>query len=240
MENRYIPNYEARKAALIEEITAAFDGVSREGGVSMLEARVIDDCGNDEARAAARALDTETRWQDVPDEKIGGGNGHEALSFLDSIGFHYYLPAYLLWHLRYINDGEAFVNSNTFGSVEFTLAASYRKGEIEDYYREKFEMLSPLQGRAVAHFLELEAEDRDIFIEMDRQHYEELHGAGSKPATISEQEWDVIHREQAETSYGPQEYKDEFLHELQELHPDYVRPENEYRYALEKYWGRFL
>ena len=35
--------YEKRKLALIEEITVAFDGVSREDGVTLHEATVIDD-----------------------------------------------------------------------------------------------------------------------------------------------------------------------------------------------------
>ena len=237
MENYDIPNYEARKAALIEEITAAFDGVSRQGGVSMLEARVIDDYGSDEERAKARRQDNETRWQDVPDEKIGGGNGHEALSFLDPIGFHYYLPAYLVWYLRNVDSDW---DHNTLSSVDFHLAAGYKKGEIEDYYRGKYEMLSLIQTRAVAHFLEFQAEREDWFAEINRQHYEEIHGAGSKPETISEADWDEIDRQTAEASYGSPEDKAELSRELKEFRRDSDSPDNDARYALEKYWGRFL
>ena len=47
-------SYEQRKQDLIEEIIAVFDGVSREGGVSLHEAWVIDDCGTNKQRAKAR------------------------------------------------------------------------------------------------------------------------------------------------------------------------------------------
>ncbi|MBW3636304.1 MAG: hypothetical protein KY445_07550 [Armatimonadetes bacterium] len=94
---------EARKLALIEEITRAFDGVSRENGVSLSEARVIDDCGSDEERGKARARDTETRWQDVPDDDISHASDRPA--FLDAVGFRYYVPAFVVWFLRYTDSG---------------------------------------------------------------------------------------------------------------------------------------
>ena len=96
-----IPFYAERKAALIEEIVAAFDGVSREGGVSMSEAEVIDDYGSDEERATARLSDTEARWQDVPDEQLAL---NWPFHFFDPIGFRYYTPAYLVYYLRWVDD----------------------------------------------------------------------------------------------------------------------------------------
>ncbi len=76
-------SYEQSKAALIEEITTTFDGVSREGGVSLHESYVIDDYGSEAQRMEARKLDTEMRWQDVPDADIAAGDS--CLSFLDEI-----------------------------------------------------------------------------------------------------------------------------------------------------------
>ena len=78
-------SYEQRKTALIEEITAAFDGVSREQGVTLHEATVIDDYGSLEERALARTQDTEDKWQNVPDEDIRFTDA--VLSFLDPKGF---------------------------------------------------------------------------------------------------------------------------------------------------------
>jgi len=142
MENHYFPNYEARKAALIEEIIAAFDGVSREGGVSMSEAEVIDDYGSDEERTAARLSDTDTRWQDVTDEQLGS---NWPLSFFDPIGFRYYIPAYMIYYIRWVesyiemgDDTPLEFNGNKY--LAFALSAEYRRGKIEDYYLSRFEI----------------------------------------------------------------------------------------------------
>jgi hypothetical protein len=72
-------DYTQRKRHLIEEIHLAFDGVSREHGVSLRESLVIDDYGSSEERAEAKKQDTETRWQDVPDQHIC--HGGSCLSF---------------------------------------------------------------------------------------------------------------------------------------------------------------
>ena len=137
--------YEQRKQELIEEITAAFDGVVREDGVSLHEAMVIDDYGSDEERAQARAQDTEARWQDVPDEDIGW-RSDVVLSFLDAKGFRYYLPAYLVWFLKHTDsEDDKFAGSSTFSSVLFRLNAKHKN-------------FTPEQSRAIAHFLVLQAE----------------------------------------------------------------------------------
>jgi hypothetical protein len=93
-----MPEIDEAKHRVIEIITRAFDGVSREDGVSLHEAIVIDDYGTDEERSAARALDTETRWQDVPEADIE--YYYTIFSFLDAKGYRYYLPAYMIWTLH--------------------------------------------------------------------------------------------------------------------------------------------
>jgi hypothetical protein len=87
-----------RKSALLAEIEAAFAGVSREGGISLHEAAAIDDYALPERRKAARLLDQDTRWQDVPDEHIA--RNYSVFSFLDDIGRAYYAPAYMSWLVR--------------------------------------------------------------------------------------------------------------------------------------------
>ena len=76
-------SYEQRKRALVEEITTAFDGVSRENGVSLSESWVIDNYGSAEERAKSRKQDTEIKWQDVPDEDIC--HRYSCLSFLEYV-----------------------------------------------------------------------------------------------------------------------------------------------------------
>ncbi len=137
-------DYEQKKRELIEEITSAFDGVSREDGVTLHEAMALDDYADDEERAQARAQDTEARWQDVPDEDIGWSD--MALYFLDAKGFRYYIPAFLVWFLKHTDRVDSpFRDSGIFSSVLWHLDAKH-KG------------FTPEQSRAIARFLAFQAE----------------------------------------------------------------------------------
>lgn len=143
----------SNQQGLIDEITSAFQDVRRGNGVTLHEATVIDSYGSMEERAKARKKDTERRWQDVPDRDIA--NTDAVLSFLDAEGLRYYLPAYIVWYLRNI-DNDAVRSSNTFDSVVFHL--TYQIEERED---KRFEGLTPAQGRAIAHFLIFVSERRE-------------------------------------------------------------------------------
>ena len=81
--------------ALIEH---AFDGVGRDDGITLHQAVVIDDHGTEDEFVAAGKLDTETRWQDVPDEDIS--TYPHIFCFLDPKGFRYYLPAAMSWAVK--------------------------------------------------------------------------------------------------------------------------------------------
>lgn len=146
--------YEQRKLALIEEITAAFDGVSREDGVTLSETYVIDDYGSPEERAEVRKEDTERWWQNVPDDNISCADA--ALSFLDPKGFRYYIPAYLVWYLRKMDSSER-DKSNTFESIIDALTIQ-NDSAIDEYSFPRFRLLNPQQSKAVARFLQFEAE----------------------------------------------------------------------------------
>ncbi|RJF73010.1 hypothetical protein D3875_17150 [Deinococcus cavernae] len=99
-----------RAQATLDQLRQAFEMVQLGSGVSLHEANVIDDYGTAEQRLAARALDTEQHWWEVPDEAIALGWGYCALSFMDARGLHYYLPAYASWVLRrgFQSDSAAF------------------------------------------------------------------------------------------------------------------------------------
>lgn len=89
---------ESHVMELIAEIAAAFDGIPLEDGTTLHQAIAIDDWKTPEEQFAARRLDTEPRWQDVPDDAIIACQS--ALSFLDAKGFRYYLPAFMVCGLR--------------------------------------------------------------------------------------------------------------------------------------------
>ena len=244
MENHDIPNYSARKAALIEEIIAAFDGVSREGGVSLSEAKVIDDYGSEQKRAAARLSDTDTRWQDVPDEDV---RSYWDLHFFDPIGFRYYLPCFLLAYLHYENldeengGGHEVFNSNNFSSLDSHFAAGYSKAGIDETYRAKFEALTPAQSRAVAHFLEFEAERADAWTaEMEQFHLTLPEEERPQKSDLTIEEWEQFDRELFSNRGTLPEDLERLIGGLKRVRIETDSPDNEYRYALERYWGRFL
>jgi hypothetical protein len=203
-------SYEQRKQTVIEEITAAFNGVSREGGVSLHEAWVIDDCGTDKQRAKARKKDAETRWQDVPDEDICRGDS--CLCFLDEIGFHYYIPAYIVWCLRHIDTedtNDLIYESNSYESIIYHLLDDSL--DLHQYHMARFALFTPEQSRAIAHFLEFDVE-RSIKI------HRELWWPEMLSKGFSQEELD---------QFWPQEEK---IHAERD---DSTR-------ALERYWKQFL
>ncbi len=153
--------YKAKKLALIEAIIEAFDGVSRGNGVTLHEAMVIDDYGSPAERAAARAQDTEDKWQDVPEDDIRFSDA--VLSFLDAKGFHYYLPAYMVWHLRNIDHEDPDYWSNTFDSVIFHLTYQVN---IDNYVAPKFSLFTPAQLKVTGRFLQFDIEREET---MERQ-----------------------------------------------------------------------
>jgi hypothetical protein len=101
---------EERLNKLIAEITTAFDGISRDDGITLHEAKAIDDWKPFEELLAARQLDTEQRWQDVPDEDLLASDS--PLPFFDAKGFCYYLPAFMLCGLKdWENDSNGILHS---------------------------------------------------------------------------------------------------------------------------------
>ncbi|MGD1948565.1 MAG: DUF6714 family protein [Leptolyngbyaceae cyanobacterium] len=167
--------YEQRKQALIEEITVAFDSVARKDGVTLHEAMVIDDYGSLAERAEARAQDTEDQWQNVPENDIRFSDA--VLSFLDTKGFHYYLPAYMVWYLRNIDNEAPAYWSNTFDSVIFHL--TYQM-DTEEYAASKFQLFTPAQLSATGRFLQFDVEREETIERQDLQAYLSKGGLSQK------------------------------------------------------------
>ena len=130
------------KHEVIAAIRAAFDGVER-GAVTLHEADVMDSYGSAEERAAARLLDTDRVWEQVPAEDVE--RFASALSFLDAEGFRYYIPAYMVWTL----DNDSTGDSSAFS----TLCHLERLDEREATFVKRLQLLDDGQRRAVALFL---------------------------------------------------------------------------------------
>lgn len=148
-------DFESRRRELIDEITSAFGGVSREDGTTLHEAIAIDDHASDDEQRAARRLDVEARWQDVPDADIWACNS--ALSFVDEKGFRYYIPAFMTYVLRHWEDDK---DGHVFSACMYHLlherSKSLRKSDpasIAAGYN-----FTGAQSKAVARFLRLVVE----------------------------------------------------------------------------------
>ncbi len=206
------------RASLVAEITAAFDGVSREEGVTLHQAHVLDWYGTPDEEAAARARDTETRWQDVPEDDIR--NTDAVLSYLDPEGFRYYLPAYMLTYLSHFDDAAPGTTGEEEQSILFHLgvgcAATFRN---DRYHRPRLAILSPAQTSAVAHFLHYLVEHRKA--------------ANTEIEERLQAVWEKI----AETGTDAEP---SFHQEIQRIHMQWEGPPHELQKALERYWGRFL
>jgi hypothetical protein len=88
---------------LLRDIADAFADVRRGNGTTWLEGEELDCHGTPAELAAARALDTDQRWQDVPDGRFERYSS--PVWFLDAEGFRYYLPAIMTWAMRSAKPG---------------------------------------------------------------------------------------------------------------------------------------
>lgn len=167
-----VTEFESRRSALVVEITAAFDGVSREDGTTLHEAEAMDEWKSDEEQRAARRLDREARWQDVPDDDISACCS--ALSYLDGKGFRYYIPAFMVYGLRHWGDDPNGVLSSCDYHLLHDYPKSLRKSEpaaIAGKYQ-----FTDAQSRAVARFLR-------FIIDFDRM-------AGDRPTVEAVERWE--------------------------------------------------
>jgi hypothetical protein len=104
LHDEWAAGREAERQRLIRQVEAAFDGVELGVGVSLHQARAMDDYASDAEIAAARAFDTERRWQDVSDEKLHRLS--DTLPFMDPAGFRFYLPRFMLFALKHREGSE--------------------------------------------------------------------------------------------------------------------------------------
>jgi hypothetical protein len=129
------------RAALIAEIESAFASVSREDGVTLREARVMDQYGTDEERSEARTKDADRRWQDIAEKWIE--EYADTLVFLDAKGLRYYIAPFMIWALRHYDESASYAGD----------AAVYVFGG-GDLKVEKRDCFNAAQSRAIAHFLQ--------------------------------------------------------------------------------------
>jgi len=149
-----------RRDHLIEQIKSAFSGVTRSGGISLREARVIDDYGTEEERAKARSLETDSHWSEVDVEGLDPGGS--CLNFIDPIGYRYYVPAYMSYALTNAYPdalGDPWVDSNCFDHLIYSLNATIRHDPDRiAYQRKRYSLFTTKECTSIARFLAFDAE----------------------------------------------------------------------------------
>lgn len=131
------------RAQALAALKAAFEGVRLEDGVSLHEADVTDDYGCERERKAARALDPEVDWRDVPTRELERMSW--VWSYFDAKGFRFYLPAILTWWLVACTDPEADCTAVT--SVLDSLRG--KRGKFRSISDEHVRLLSRPQMEAI-------------------------------------------------------------------------------------------
>ena len=175
-----------------KEIRLAFSGVSREGGVSLSEAREIDNYGSEKARREARKRDTDTRWEDIPDESIP--ENCELWPFLDEIGFHYYIPAFISWCVRKRAENELGYEDPWYPTVDFFTLCALDISPAEA--KRQLKNFTPEQLVATAHFLQfLEKEEIQANEQLWKRERKEWRQGMQKDTNLSEQEIDAMEEE---------------------------------------------
>ena len=146
-----------KQKALLKETRVAFGSVQRGNGITLHQAQAIDDYAGPEQELAARRLDTDRKWEDVPEQDIV--RHYTALTFLDADGFRYYIPAYMSFAVKHYKCG-----SFDFLILDHILyALNPGDGpELPEWKIEQFEILDEGQKEVVCrflHFMKDEAED---------------------------------------------------------------------------------
>jgi hypothetical protein len=124
--------------AIVAEIYAAWKGVNRKEGVSWSETCVLDDWGTIQERLAARESDSEWSWEELVSSTEWPGRYGASFSFLDAIGFRYYLAPALS---RALQDQDE-------TSVCFHLTLD--SGDLREHCLAKWSLLSDRQRVCIA------------------------------------------------------------------------------------------
>lgn len=146
-------NVEDEAQEIIKSIHSAFQGVSR-GEITLHEAEVIDVYGTQEERASARKVDTESRWEEIPDTHIEECTS--ALSYLDPQSWQYYIPRHMEWSLKYFRTNNSIVSDFTIYAFDLS-----DDPDLIDLSMGRYRQLTDQQSRTVYCFLQYMAKNGD-------------------------------------------------------------------------------
>jgi hypothetical protein len=144
--------------SLIEQIQKAFSNITLGEGISLRQAREIDDYGDPET---VRHLDERNDWRKVTDqdlEKYQDG----IYSFCDEAGKRFYLPAYMCFRLReFVQEKNYYI----FWGLLPTYSCAFNFESL--LYKKKIEDLTTKQAKLLKQFIALFiAKDEKKLIEL--------------------------------------------------------------------------
>ncbi|CAK7064436.1 DUF6714 family protein [Saezia sanguinis] len=146
----WIKELEKKVSQTLKQIEQVFHGVSREGGISLSQAGVLDKGGAHNEFVSVALFDVDKCWQDVPDSEIV--HHAEALLFLDEIGIRYYLPAYMVFALKNSGVEKGATNMDFSWSIHMILVTLSSPCQERN---ERFQLFSLQQKEVVCQFLAL-------------------------------------------------------------------------------------
>jgi len=144
----WIPTYRVEQN-LIDEISVAFANVSYRS-TSLRQAKVFEYYGTRQQFIDAGKLDSDTHWSEVPDEDIEAHS--DIFLFLSDNSFHYYIPAYMTWSIKYYRSNCSMSLESTINALELDpgyLAEGTRGAQLA-----RFALLTRTQSVAVLKFLQ--------------------------------------------------------------------------------------
>lgn len=146
-----------RRQRLLAAIDGAFCGVELGDGVSLHETVVIDGYGGFEKQQAARIPDEKKDWRKlIGDPELVRINGVGGLSFFDTAGLRFHLPAYL---------SLAVIDFDRQDAREVLESLMFHLTNLSDYNLSRFSVLDNTQRqcvRDVLSFLRDEYELEDV------------------------------------------------------------------------------
>ena len=131
-------------AQLVKDIRGAFANVERGEGTTLSEARAMDDYCSPEEQKKARALDTDTRWWEIPNAKIE--ELYDAFTFLDAEGMRYYVAPFMIYDLE---------NPESEWPAGDWVVGQLERTDIAD----SFAIFSSAESAVIARYLQARAED---------------------------------------------------------------------------------
>lgn len=152
---------EAEAESIIRDIRTAFGDVRR-GTLSLHEAMIANDVTANELADAAD-LDKDERWEEIPDGDLEAAG--EAFYGADPISWRYFMPAFMVWPLRYFRINQSFVCDQSIYTLNLSDDDQLRRSQLE-----RFATLSLPECKAVCRFLRYMARNGDHVDDLVARH----------------------------------------------------------------------